>query len=184
MRLSKLQKIDPSAIDKYAMVFVPPLLTPLRNLQMRGAFTAAFTSKKMINDNQKSWFRNWPLISNFFIAHLSIRVRCKTKSPKFFWAPNGTRLSARCHFTGPKKLSNSSAQPRPTSLRICTHPKPYALGCINHRCVSKTQQFRAYHLLGLSRMDALTRLRHIGFGGFSPRFTIPRFLHPTGWWIY
>ncbi len=23
---------------------------------------------------------------------------------KFFWAPNGTCLSARCHFTGPKKL--------------------------------------------------------------------------------
>jgi hypothetical protein len=24
---------------------------------------------------------------------------------------NGSRLSARCHFTGPKKLSTSSAQP-------------------------------------------------------------------------
>jgi hypothetical protein len=28
-----------------------------------------------------------------------------------FWAPNGTRLSARCHFTGPKKLSNSTPPP-------------------------------------------------------------------------
>jgi hypothetical protein len=31
-----------------------------------------------------------------------------------FWAPNGTRLSARCHFRGPKKLSISRAQPPPT----------------------------------------------------------------------
>jgi len=36
---------------------------------------------------------------------------------RFFWAPNGTRLSARCHFTGPKKLENSRAQPPPTSPR-------------------------------------------------------------------
>jgi hypothetical protein len=28
-------------------------------------------------------------------------------------APNGTRLSARCHFTGPKKLSISRAHPLP-----------------------------------------------------------------------
>ncbi len=39
------------------------------------------------------------------------------KQPRVFWAPNGTRLSARCHFTGPKKLSNSRAQPPPTSPR-------------------------------------------------------------------
>jgi hypothetical protein len=31
-------------------------------------------------------------------------------------APNGTRLSDRCHFTGPKKLENW-AQPPPTSPR-------------------------------------------------------------------
>jgi hypothetical protein len=30
---------------------------------------------------------------------------------------HGTRLSARCHFTGPKKLSNSRAQPPPTFPR-------------------------------------------------------------------
>jgi hypothetical protein len=34
-----------------------------------------------------------------------------------FWAQNGTRLSARCHFTGPKKLENSSAQLPPSSPR-------------------------------------------------------------------
>jgi hypothetical protein len=55
MRLSKLQKLDPYAIDKCAMAFVPPfaieksrnrgiLLTPLRNLQTPAAFIATFTS--------------------------------------------------------------------------------------------------------------------------------------------
>ncbi len=34
-----------------------------------------------------------------------------------FWAPNGNRLSALCHFTGPKKLSISRAHPPPT----CPH---------------------------------------------------------------
>jgi hypothetical protein len=34
-----------------------------------------------------------------------------------FWAPNGTTLSARCHFTGPKKLEKSRAQTPPTSPR-------------------------------------------------------------------
>jgi hypothetical protein len=52
-----LQKLDPSAMDKCAMVFVPPLasekrrnqgffFTPLRNLQMCAAFIAAFTSEE------------------------------------------------------------------------------------------------------------------------------------------
>ncbi len=36
---------------------------------------------------------------------------------RVFWAPNRTRLSARCHFTGPKKLSISRAQPPPTCPR-------------------------------------------------------------------
>ncbi len=36
---------------------------------------------------------------------------------RVFWAPNGTRLSARCYFTGPKKFSNSRAQPPPTPPR-------------------------------------------------------------------
>jgi hypothetical protein len=33
-----------------------------------------------------------------------------------FWAPNGTRLSARYHITGPKKLMISMAQPLPLAL--------------------------------------------------------------------
>jgi hypothetical protein len=54
MSLSKLQKLYPSAIEKCAMVFFPPLacekrriigvfLTPVRNLQTRAAFIAPFT---------------------------------------------------------------------------------------------------------------------------------------------
>ncbi len=55
-----------------------------------------------------------------------------------FWAPNGTRLSARCHFTGPKKVSISRAQPPFTCLRnwCCPHQKHYAQGHINHRCMN------------------------------------------------
>ena len=54
-----------------------------------------------------------------------------------FWAPNGTRLSARCHFTGPKKLSISRFQPCPTcpSNGCCPHQKHYARGRMNHWCI-------------------------------------------------
>jgi hypothetical protein len=81
----------PPAIDKCAIVFVPHW--QLKNeeievfcyrhcaiLQMRGAFIAAFTSEKRWMTTQKIFFLNWPLIQNFFIAHLPILVRCKTKS--------------------------------------------------------------------------------------------------------
>ncbi len=37
---------------------------------------------------------------------------------RVFRTPNGTRLSARCRFTGPKKLSISRAQPLPLALVI------------------------------------------------------------------
>jgi hypothetical protein len=71
MSLSKLQKLDRSAIDKCAMVFVPPLaiekrrnwgvlLTPLRNLQTR-SIHSGFYQWRTIDDNQKR-----------FIPHLAI----------------------------------------------------------------------------------------------------------------
>jgi hypothetical protein len=47
------------------------LLTPLRILQMRGAFIADFTSEKQWKTIKKSLFGNWPLMSIFFTAHLS-----------------------------------------------------------------------------------------------------------------
>jgi hypothetical protein len=54
---------------------------------------------------------------------------------RLFWAPNGTRLSARCRLTGPKKVSISRAQPPPTCPRngCCPHQKHYARGRINHK---------------------------------------------------
>jgi hypothetical protein len=57
------------------------LLTPFRNLQMHGAFIAAFTSEKRRMTIKKGLFRNWPLILNFFIVHLSMLERRKTKGP-------------------------------------------------------------------------------------------------------
>jgi hypothetical protein len=36
---------------------------------------------------------------------------------RVYWVPNGTCLLAQCHFTGPKKLLNSRAQPPPTCPR-------------------------------------------------------------------
>jgi hypothetical protein len=50
------------------------LLKPLPILQMYGAFIAAFTSEKRWMTFKKSLFHNWPLIPNFFIAHLSSLV--------------------------------------------------------------------------------------------------------------
>ncbi len=46
-----------------------------------------------------------------------------------FWASNGTHLSARCHFTGPKNSQFPGPPPLPS------HPKHYARGCIYHRCI-------------------------------------------------
>jgi hypothetical protein len=41
----------------------------LRNLQRGGKFIAAFISEKRKMAIEKSLFRNWQLIPNFFIAH-------------------------------------------------------------------------------------------------------------------
>ncbi len=46
---------------------------------MRGAFIVAFTSEKRWMTIKKCLFCNWPLIQNFFIAHLPILVQCKIK---------------------------------------------------------------------------------------------------------
>jgi hypothetical protein len=53
---------------------MPPPQQFIRNLQMRGAFIAAFTSEKQLMTIKKSLFRHWPLIPNFFYAYLSIPV--------------------------------------------------------------------------------------------------------------
>ncbi len=58
---------------------------------------------------------------------------------EFFWAPNGSRLTARCHFTGPKKLSISRVQLPPTcpSNECCPHKKHFTRGRINYRCINR-----------------------------------------------
>ncbi len=43
-----------------------------------------------------------------------IMFRRRAYPLQVFWAQNGIRLSAQCHFTGPKKLLISRAQPSPT----------------------------------------------------------------------
>ncbi len=46
---------------------------------MAGAFILAFTSEKQWMMLKISLFCNWQLIPDFFIAHLSMFVRCRTK---------------------------------------------------------------------------------------------------------
>jgi hypothetical protein len=53
------------------------------------------------------------LISNKF-CDLSLLLWVGEGGGGLFWAPNGTPLTARCHFTGSKKVSISRAQPPPT----------------------------------------------------------------------
>ncbi len=71
----------------------------------------------------------------------------------FFLAQNGTHLSARCHFTGPKKLSISRAQPPPTcpSNGCCPHQKHYARGRINHRYINSYSLSSIYYAYSLGR---------------------------------
>jgi hypothetical protein len=62
---------------------------------------------------------------------------------RHFWAPNGTHLTARFHFTGPKKVSISRAQPPPTcppnvSARIKSIT--YGTDRINHGSINSYYQ--------------------------------------------
>ncbi len=58
------------------------------------------------------WY-HWKLIAGFLCPCALIfrwsQLHYKS-SNETFWAPNGTRLTTRCHFTGPKKVSISRAQ--------------------------------------------------------------------------
>ncbi len=90
MRLYKLQ-LDPSAIDKCAMVFVPPLasekrrnwdilLTPLRNLQTCSIFSG-FYQWRMIDDNRKRFILHLAIDIDFFHSAFvnPCIMYCKTK---------------------------------------------------------------------------------------------------------
>jgi hypothetical protein len=64
-----------------------PLRQFLRDLQTCKDIIVAFTSEKPWMTIKKSLFCNWPLIPNFFIAHLYIVARCKTKGAvRAVWA--------------------------------------------------------------------------------------------------
>ncbi len=89
MRLSKLQKLYLSASDKCAMVFVPSLaVEKLKKLRRFVNTIAQFTNAwsihsgfykwKTMDDDQKKFILQLAIDTKFFIAHLSILVRCKT----------------------------------------------------------------------------------------------------------
>jgi hypothetical protein len=60
-----------------------------------------------------------------------------------FLGPKGARLSARCHFTGPKKLSISRPKPLPFVLVMDLHvSKTLLAGRINHRCINSYSMTR------------------------------------------
>jgi hypothetical protein len=78
------------------------------------------------------------LLSTAPLFGSKITVYAPSFMHRVFGAPNGTRLSARCHFTGPNKLSNSRAQPPPTCprneyarIQNIMHRAEY----IYHRCI-------------------------------------------------
>ncbi len=81
MLLSKLQKLDPSAIDKWALVFVPHLTYEKKKKSRRFFDTIAqitnvrsihsgFYQWRMIDDNQKMFIPHLVIEMIFFISHL------------------------------------------------------------------------------------------------------------------
>ncbi len=56
--------VQPLAVEKWKYWGV--LLTPLRNLQMRGAFIATFTSEKRWDDDQKKFILQVAIDTEFF----------------------------------------------------------------------------------------------------------------------
>jgi hypothetical protein len=84
MCLSKLQKLDPSAIDKCSMVFVPPLACEKEELRRFVNTIAQFTNARsiysgfyqwrMIDDNQKKLFLHLAIDNDFF--HSAFVNRC------------------------------------------------------------------------------------------------------------
>jgi hypothetical protein len=64
-------------------------------------------------------------VRNAFDAGKSI-----TRASRLLWAPNGTRLTTLCHFTGPKKVSISRAQPLPAFPRKFARIKNITYGAV------------------------------------------------------
>ncbi len=75
-----------------------------------------------------------PVRNGFWCVHihyLSKWERVGPRTSQVFWVPNGTRLLARCHFTGPTKLSISMPQPPPT----CPGNGPARIKYITHGAI-------------------------------------------------
>ncbi len=83
----------PKVVSFTRICFVHIWITEWEQLCICGFEEVLFPQKEIWSANRKSAFHN------------------------VFWAPNGTRLSARCHLRGPKKLSISRAQPPSTFPR-------------------------------------------------------------------
>ncbi len=79
---------------------------------------------------------------------------------RLFWAPNSTRLMARCHFTGPKKVSISRTQPPPTCpLNGFAHIKSntYIRDRINNT-VGPYSYFSLGHVINMSEKACILEL--------------------------
>ncbi len=98
-----------------------------------------FSHKEGGRDNQRECQRGISFqsrVENTNITDCISSLHIITIYAPMIYSANGTRLTARCHFTGLKKLSNSRAQPPPTcprngAARIHNH---YAKRRINPRC--------------------------------------------------
>ncbi len=75
-----------------------------------------------------------------------------------FWAPNGTRLKARCHFTGPKNASISRAPPPSTfPHNRFAHIKSYTISAIGYYCMYLSRLY-CICLTSINMTDGLSTL--------------------------
>jgi hypothetical protein len=74
---------------------------------------------------------------------------------RVFWAPNGTRHAYRLDAIsqGPKNSRIPGPNPLPLALVMdmqwCTHPKHYARGCIDHRCINSSPTVNIVSVINL-----------------------------------
>ncbi len=102
-----------------------------------GLFTSTLYSRMFLAQNSKFFQKTSQMELAYRLGktlthakeRLPLGIDCVRRNTKWY-----------SHFTGPKKLGNSRKKPPPTSPRneyaVCTHPKHYARGCINHRCIN------------------------------------------------
>jgi hypothetical protein len=102
-----------------------------------------------------------------------------------FWAPNGTHLTARCHFTGPKKLSISMAQPPPIIIgayivniqiiqqfKILGHNYSYLCTNQTHECNMSARSYISFLDFSCSNSPIYIHLSITVFIGHGKQFSI------------